>query len=327
MKKKNSKTLFKNLSFVVVVGVFLLAVVLVFAGKVLWQKFLPEKTKPINGLMMLIEFEKIDGILQWEKELDKRHLTALIEVQKNMLEQYPAVFKRLANKGYEISGHISGGPFWDMAYDEQYQNIKEIKEAVEAVIGKPMRVVNSGYFAYDETTLKAADALGVEYVLGRGTRDVEAVIYAPKEYRAKVISVSNVDVGEPMGRGSLCDYSLWARGADPAEFGEIVRENIAKHPANMILVSHAYLGGTRLKWWQQYETALSSTEVSWKSFPQWLKAQTPIIMPNAKIPLNKEVKYGTPQPAKPMDEYEPIPGLKTKDQDTHTDSDSTDFCQ
>jgi hypothetical protein len=270
----------------------------------------PVKVKPINTMLMLIEFEKIDGILQWEKELDKRNLTALVKVQDNVLEENPEVFKRLADKGYEIAGGYDRAAFWNMPYDEQYKYLKESKELVEEITGKKMRVFGSRYFAYDETTLKAADALDIEYILGRGVNDVEATIYQPKEYKVKVISVTNVDVGEPMGRGSLCDYSLWARGADAEEFGKILDESIAKKPNNMILVSHAYLGGTRLEWWDEYKRALSSDKISWNGFDKWLKNQQIITLPSAKIPVNEEVKYVNPSPAKPMEDYEPIPGIE-----------------
>ena len=39
-----------------------------------------------NGLIMLIEFEKIDGIRHWERELDQRGLTALVQAQDNVLK-------------------------------------------------------------------------------------------------------------------------------------------------------------------------------------------------------------------------------------------------
>ena len=151
----------------------------------------------INTMLMLIEFERIEGIEQWEKELYSRGLTALVKVQDNVLEENPTVFKRLANKGYEIAGGYDKAPFWDMSYDEQYKYLKESKDLVEKITGKKMRVFGSRYFAYDETTLKAADALGIEYILGRGVNDVEAIVYQPKEYKVRVISVTNVDVGEP----------------------------------------------------------------------------------------------------------------------------------
>ncbi len=270
------------------------------------------KNRPINTMLMLIEFEKVDGILQWEKELDKRDLTALVKVQDNVLEKNPETFKRLADKGYEVAGGYDEAPFWDMSYDEQYKRLKESKEKIERITGEKMRVFGSRYFAYDETTLKAADALGIEYILGRGVNDVEATVYQPKEYKTKIISVTNVDVGEPMGRGSLCDYSLWARGADSQEFGKILDESIAKKPNNMIIVSHAYLGGTRLEWWNQYQRILLSNKIKWNGFDDWLKNQRIVTLPNIEIPMNKEVKYVNPSPVKPMEDYEPISGIEIK---------------
>lgn len=292
----------KNKKYFLVLGLVILAIALISVIAV--------KNRSINAMLMLIEFEKVEGVLQWEKELDARGLTALVKVQDNVLEENPEVFKRLAEKGYEVAGGYDEAPFWDMAYDEQYKCLKESKEKVEKITGKKMRVFGSRYFAYDETTLKAADALEIEYILGRGVNDVEATVYQPKEYKTRIISVTNVDVGEPMGRGSLCDYSLWARGADPQEFGKILDESIAKKPTNMIVVSHAYLGGTRLEWWNQYQGILLSNKIKWNGFDGWLENQKIVTSPNIDIPMNKEVKYANPCPAKPMEDYEPIPGIE-----------------
>ncbi len=304
---KNNQT--NKISWLILGSFLILAVFVIF--------FISKSQKPnsianskINTMLMLIEFEKIEGIEQWEKELDKKGMTALVKAQDNVLKENPEVFKRLAQKGYEIGGGYDQAPFWDMPYDQQYNYLKASKELVEGITGKPMRAFGSRYFAYDENTLKAADTLGVEYILGRGTKDVEAVVYQPKEYKVKVISVTNVDVGEPMGRGSLCDYSLWARGADAKEFGKIFNESVAKKPTNMILVSHAYLGGTRLEWWKEYEKALSMNQITWNGFDNWLKNQKIITMANADIPLNKEVNYVQPQPVKSMEDYEPISGIE-----------------
>ncbi|HOX96176.1 MAG TPA: polysaccharide deacetylase family protein [Candidatus Woesebacteria bacterium] len=305
MKKKSY--LLKKCAILLLILLFSLIASLIFFNSKINKKII---NRPINTMLMLIEFESIDGVLQWEKQLDSRNLTALVKVQDNVLKENPEVFKRLANKGYEIAGGYDVAPFWDMSYDDQYKYLKEAKETVESITGKEMRVFGSRYFAYDETTLKAADALGIQYILGRGTQDVEAVVYQPLEYKTKVISVTNVDVGEPMGRGSLCDYSLWARGADAKEFGKILAQSIAKKPDNMIIVSHAYLGGTRLEWWQEYEKVLCSKDLSWTGFDNWLKGQKMISLTNAKIHLNKEVKYVAPNPAKPMEDYAPISGIE-----------------
>ena len=307
-------------------GVILLLSVLVMFFVLKEEKIKETANSKINTMLMLIEFEKIDGVLQWEKELDKRNLTALVKVQDNVLEENPEVFKRLADKGYEIAGGYSLAPFWGMSYEEQYKYLKDSKELVEKITGKKMRVGSSRYFAYDETTLKVADDLGIEYILGRGVNDVEATVYQPKEYKTEVISVTNVDVGEPMGRGSLCDYSLWARGADAKEFGKIFDQSVAKKPTNMILVSHAYLGGTRLEWWKEYEKALASDKIIWNGFDKWLEKQKIVTLPNNEILMNKEVKYVNPNPAKAMEDYEPIPGIEDNKMVIPTNTDSM-MCQ
>lgn len=94
-----TKKIFLILGFIILV-IFLIAVI-----------FYNSKSKSINTMLMLIEHNEIDGVLQWEKELDKRNLTALINVQNNVLKEYPEAFKRLSDKGYEIGGHADKGPF------------------------------------------------------------------------------------------------------------------------------------------------------------------------------------------------------------------------
>ncbi|HVZ52411.1 MAG TPA: hypothetical protein VG986_10620 [Pseudolabrys sp.] len=266
---------------------------------------------PSNGLIMLLEFEGIEGLRHWERELDKRGLNALVQAQPNVMDKYQADFERMARKGYPIAGIDAEKPFWDMPYDEQLARMRKAKDAVETITHKPMQVFGSRYFAYDGNTLKAADALGVAYVLGRGTAGTLATIYAPREYKAKIISVSNVPFGE-MGTGSLCDYSLWARGSTAAEFAAMLDKVISHPPADLILVSHAYLGGTRQGWWQAYEAALAHPQVRWRPFEQWLRAVKVNAMPLAEIPVNREVKYDTPRPAVPLDKLQVLPGLGGK---------------
>ncbi len=268
-----------------------------------------QNNKVANGMIMLIEFEKIEGVLNWEKELDSRGISALVKVQDNVLEEYPDVFKRLASKGYEIAGGYDSEPFWDMPYEDQYKYMEASQEFIYSITGKEMRVFGSRYFAYDENTLKAADALGIEYILARGTQGVKAAVYAPEEYNVKIISVSNI-VFEDMGSGSLCDYSLWARGADGADFQEVVTESLSEDVDDLILVSHAYLGGTRLEWWNVYLNALNSEKVSWSSFDSWLSKVKISSLPNKDIPVNTEVKYVLPTPAKAIEDFEPVENLE-----------------
>ena len=108
----------------------------------------------------------------------------------------------------------------------------------------------------------------------------------------------------------MCDYSLWARGANAEDFDKVLEGCIDKKPDNMIVVSHAYLGGTRLAWWNAYEKALNSSEVAWKGFNDWINNLIPSTMANKDIPVNKEVKYDVPKPAVPIEELEPIPVLE-----------------
>lgn len=262
-----------------------------------------------NGLIMLIEFEGIEGIRHWERQLDRRGLTALVQAQHNVIAEHPKDFIRLALKGYPIAGLYADKAFWDVPYEEQLARMREVKDAIEGtMVMKTMRVFGSKYFAYDENTLKAADALGVEYVLARGTAGERAIVYAPREYKARIISVSNVPFGE-MGTGSFCDYSLWARGSTDADFFNMVQNVIARRPSDLILVSHAYLGGTKAKWWRSYEAALDSKYVQWRKFDDWIKAVQLIELPYDKIPVNREVKYEAPKPAVPLDKLEDVPGV------------------
>jgi hypothetical protein len=266
---------------------------------------------PTNGLIMLIEFEKIEGIRHWERELGQRGLTALIQAQTNVLDKYTEDFARLAGEGYVISGIDAEKPFWDMPYDEQLKRMRETKDAIERITHKPMRVFGSRYFAYDENTLRAADALGIEYVLGRGTAGALATIYAPREYHANVISVSNVPFAE-MGTGSLCDYSLWARGSTGTEFGAVVDKVLASGLSDLILVSHAYIGGMYSEWWRVYEAALANKHVAWRGFDQWIASVKVSAQPFADIPVNREVKYDTPKPAVPLPKLELLPEFRGK---------------
>ena len=88
---------------------------------------------PTNGLIMLIEFEKIEGLRHWERELDERGLTALVQAQRNVMEKYPEDFARLAAKDYPVTGIDAEKPFWDMPYDEQLARMRAVRETVSAL--------------------------------------------------------------------------------------------------------------------------------------------------------------------------------------------------
>jgi hypothetical protein len=264
--------------------------------------------KPI-GLVRLSEFhEDIGGLMNWAHELDQRGLKSLVCFQKNMLELHSVEIQWFAAQGHEVGGTYAEEPFWDVPYETQLEIMQETKELVEEVTGSPMRVFGSRYFAYDENTLRAADELGVEYILARGTADVEALIYEPDEYDCKIISVSNVAF-EDMGRGSLCDYSLWARGSTAAEFEQVLDDALAKRPKRVMIVSHAYLGGAKQEWWDAYAQLLDGGEVEWVAdFDAWVAPESGVNLhvPMSLIPENREVLYTTPTPAVPLEEIEDV---------------------
>ncbi len=262
-----------------------------------------------NGILLLIETTgDITGYYKWEETLDAKNYKAIVQPDRVVLEAYPDYFRHLAAKGYEVATVYGEAPFWHMPYEKQYAIMKEYKESAEAILQQPIKIFASKYFAYDENTLKAADALGIPYVLGRGC-GVEAVIYTPQEYQARILLVSNLVFGE-MGSGSLCDVSLYQRGSLTEDFAQLLQESLDQQPQDMVLVSHVYIGGTRLDWWNIYEQALNSRQVKWQSFDQWASIAKTISLPYAEIPFNDEVKYVDPKPAMPLEEMELLPELK-----------------
>jgi hypothetical protein len=272
-----------------------------------------DESTPINGLVYLINShadEPIDGLLRWELELRERGLTAMVKASNPVLEAYPEVFRRLAAAGHEIIGGYPG-ICWDKPYEEQLAAMAEVKAYMEDLTGQPMRIFACSYSSYDKNTLRAAEELGVPYVLARGTEDVRALIYRPEEYDVGLIEVSNVAFGE-LGRGSLCDISLFARGATEDDFAQIFAESVAKHPDSMILVSHPHIGGTKTGYWEVYESALAEPALAWRPFDAWLDSVTVIERPLAQIPENRELQYLEPQPAVPLEDLASMPEVGDK---------------
>ena len=178
-----------------------------------------EESSTKEGLMLLIEFEDTTGLENFVIEMHDRNIPGLLMVSYEFAEEHADVLKELSKYDIEVGGTYSIEPLWDVSYEEQLSIMTTVKEKIEAALGTEMRVFGSKYFAYDENTLKAAQELGIEYVLARGTTGAKATIYKPDEYDVKIFSVSNVN-SEKWGTGSLCDYSYWAREGIPEEFSE-----------------------------------------------------------------------------------------------------------
>jgi hypothetical protein len=199
-----------------------------------------------------------------------------------------------------------------MPYEEQYAAIKSVKEYMERLTSRPMRVFGGcTYFSSDENTVRAAEALGVPYVLARGTEDVRALVYKPEEYDVRILEVSNVEFAE-MGRGSLCDVSLYSRGATEEDFARVFEESVAKHPDSMILVSHPHIGGAKAGYWEVYEEALASEAFTWRAFEDFLANVAVVTRPYAEIPENREVEYLEPKPVVPLEQLADLPEVGSK---------------
>ena len=252
--------------------------------------------KKIEGLFLIIERRNIKGLKHWSDELERRGIPAIIQIDEYMIEKYSEVIRNLSDRGFEIGGAYNERPFWNETYGFQYEELSRIQNKVQSCINKPMRIFNSKYFAYDEVTLSVSEKLGVHYILARGTVGAQAVVYKPEEYSTKIISVSNVPSKE-MGTGSLCDESLWCRGATPDDFRKFL---FSLKEDRIILVAQTHLSGVKLHWWNVYQNVLDADIIAWESLEEF--AVNPIVLPNAQIPLNTEVQYVTPKPKIPLEQ-------------------------
>jgi hypothetical protein len=255
-----------------------------------------------EGLMLLIEFEDTVGLNNFVFQMNERDIPGLLMVNAEYVEENCEFVKGLQQYDIEIAGVAPGEPFWDLEYDIQYERMRETKNRIESCTGRPVRVMGSRYFAYDENTLKAADALGIPYVFARGTTGSKATIYQPEEYQARIFSVSNID-SPKWGTGSLCDYSYWAREGNPQDFKEEVYkafENFDK----VSPVSHTYIGGAKERWNEVYVDMFENLEVTWVTLDEF--GGVDIRASIDDIPVNREVQYTTPKPEIPLDQEEEV---------------------
>ena len=254
----------------------------------------------IEGMFLITGQENIKGLNHWADELERRGIPAIILVKEETVDNNCDVIKNISDRGFEIGGSFLQ-PFWDESYEYQYEKISRINDKVQSCTHKAMRIFNSKYFAYDETTSRVADKLGIEYVLARGAAGAKAAIYQPHEYRTKILFVSNVPSKE-MGTGSLCDQSLFSRGETPRNFRNILFDLTVD---KIILVAHMHLSGVKLHWWNVYQDFLNANIVTWKSLDEFVT--NPVALPIALIPLNREVKYVIPKPKIPLKEEPEYP--------------------
>lgn len=254
----------------------------------------------IEGLFLLLDHGNIKGLSHWADELARRQIPAVITVEEHMIDSNSGVIRNLSDRGFEIGGGMEQS-FWDEPYEYQYEKISSINDNIQSCMHKPMRILGSKYFAYDEATLQVADKLEIEYVLARGTAGARAVVYKPYEYHTKIVSVSNVP-SKGAGTGSLCDESLFSRAEAPDDFRKIL---FGLTVDKIVLVAQTHLSGVKLNWWNVYQELLNANIVTWKSLDEF--ATNAIELPNARIPINREVKYITPKPKIPLEQEPEYP--------------------
>lgn len=165
-------------------------------------------------------------------------------------------------------------------------------------LGVTPRVISSRYMASDETTIKVADELGIEYITARGTTELRTTIYKPEEYNTKIISVSNIDIPE-FKYGSFCDYSFYERAGEPKDMEDQFKRAIQNE--KIMAVSHTYIGGYKERWNEMWHRLWDNYNVEWvgldtlgtidKTMPMW------------QIPVNKNAPY-TPEKIRPKLEFQ-----------------------
>jgi hypothetical protein len=301
----------KGIYILTSVGIFLFSVTIGVVTSVLFcNKGESINLKPVDqqqeseteGLMLMIEFEGTEGLVNFVDQIKERDIPGLLIARAEFVEENCEVIKSLLEyHDVEIAGSAPGMTFWDVPYEEQESIIRETKEKIFACTGREIRVMSSRYFAYDENTLKAAQANGIEYVLARGTTGAKATIYQPEEYDVKIFSVSNV-ASQNWGTGSLCDYSYWAREGTPEDFQKELFNSLENDQISP--VSHTYLGGLKESWNNVYVKFMDEANVNWVDLDTF--GQTTVVLPFASIPDNREVQYETPHPATPLEEEKDV---------------------
>lgn len=297
------------LSSVIVILLILFLVLLFFAKNKTFNNIIPENILPsINqeektqGLMLLIEFEGTEGLVNFVDNIKDRDIPALLIVSPDfVIENCNTINTILSFHDVEIAGLDASKPYWDIPYEQQLSVMQDTRDKIKACTGGDIKVFGSKYFAYDENTVKAAQELGIEYVLARGTTGAKATIYKPDEYDVKIFSVSNVD-SQNWGTGSLCDYSYWAREGRPQDFGKEL-EGALKYK-KISPVSHTYIGGLKKSWNDVYLKFFDESDIEWVSLDTFGEVDTTLAF--TEIPDNREVQYETPHPAVPLEDEENV---------------------
>lgn len=303
-----------NKKLPVVLGILAVVTTLLFAEFFLVRQFAcpeadekeqtivtePEEIKIIpQAMMVLIEFKQTDGLVNMVNDMNQRGVTGLLMITPDFTEENADVIKKVLETGnVEIVPSYVAEPLWDIPYEEQLTIISDMVDRIEAALDVDVRIISSRYMASDENTVKAAEDLGIEFVMARGTTDLAMTVYKPEEYDVKILSVSNIDTPE-FKYGSLCDYSYYERAGTTNDMLKDLER--ATKEAKFFGVSHTYIGGYKEQWNNMWIEFWDNNEVDWvdldtissvdKNLPIW------------QIPVNQNAPY-TPEKIRPLIPYE-----------------------
>ncbi|MGA1826042.1 MAG: protease inhibitor I42 family protein [bacterium] len=251
-----------------------------------------------KGLMLLIEYEDIEGLSNFVYELQERGISSVLMASAAFITEHCETIRKLQEYGMDVCGSC-GLELWDIPYEEQYAIIKNTKEEIETCLGRPLKIINSRYMASDENTLKVAEELGIPYVTARGTTGTKATIYQPEEYTVRILSVSNM-TSERWAYGSLCDYSVWSRGGTPEEFKYELYDALQHEKISP--VSHTRISGLKANWYEVYMDFFDNAGVVWLDLDTFMET-VDVTAPFSEIPQNWNVPYASsPYPLIPLDE-------------------------
>ncbi len=263
---------------------------------------MPEKDKEkTKAIMMLIEYKDTEGLVNFVNDLDSRGIYSLLSVSPDFVEENCETIKKLLDHKMELVAQNPTGSFWDMPYQEQLETVIASKQKIEACTGQPLRAISSQYFASDENTVKVAEKLEIPYVLARGVKGTEAIVFQPEEYLSvKILSVSNIPTIE-FEYGSLCDYSYWVRQGSPEDMLKELRAGL--NNKKITPVSHTNIGGYKARWNQMWLKFFDTAKIDWLPLDEY--ATVDKLMPMWQIPKNKNTPY-TPEirPEIPYNEEE-----------------------
>ena len=284
--------------FLVLGSLVLLAIGTFFGSRYMCENKGSEKVKP-KGMMLLIEFNNTDGLANMVNDMRERNIKGLLMVNADFIKKNAEELKEILKTGVvELCPSYDPEPFWGMPYEKQYTIIKEMLENSKEYLGVTPRAISSRYMASDETTLKVADELGIEYITARGTTELATTIYKPEEYNVKIISVSNIDVPE-FKYGSFCDYSFYERAGEPEDMEEQFQRAIQNK--KIMATSHTYIGGFKERWNDMWHRLWDNYDVEWVDLDTLGSVDK--TMPTWQIPVNKNAPY-TPEKIRPKLEFQ-----------------------